>query len=880
MGAPEDILEWSNEKLPPWRQDALRRLANSSVLSSSEYSEVMALLRVHVGFSATAPLPTPIPLSAHDFSTPTAGPKIRLLALESIENVNRLAPNASVKFSKTGITVVYGRNGSGKSGYVRILRSACRTRVENPQKLKVLGNAYGKVGGPQKAKIVVEIDGSEVSLQWGATGAPIRELMHVAVFDSMSALLYVDAGNEIRFLPFGLELPYRLNELCLRLKKDIEVEKVTYANELSSIGLNFAFKAQTRAKLFFETMRGTTKDAEIESASEMTPDKTIRLNEIDALLKSGSGKITELKGLALWLEEFLAEFKVVSVKLSDANLKLAYELKASEKALAKAAGLSAEEIFSGDPLPGLGSDVWKKLWAAARDYSIRFAYVGRDFPVVSSAGEAANCVFCQQSLDDKASERLKRFEAYMSGRLAREYEVAKERVKEIEDDKVIIDLMIKADWEVRLAQVSAREPAISKKMETFKAAAISRSEALSKVLLGGQLEESLAELEEIFKDIHNLGQAISTEITLLGASQNDEAKASLTAELDELMDLNILSNFRHLLTRRRDLLQLESLCNSALSELATIGITKKANELIDTHLTSAVTERYNEERKGLDIEHVNIALSRKSDPTKTLFQTDPNTKLTKLTSEILSEGEQRALALAAFFTETEITSVDGPIVIDDPVSSLDRDRGLKVAARLVAGAKQRQTIVFTHDLIFFNNLCGEAERAGVSLETVALFSDKVHSGKVDDDGMVWKGQSVSKRINKIRADFSSKRKLSETSPAQYSYEIKNLYGRLRDAYERLVEEFIFCEVVKRGSDVIQTQKLRYVHLSDSLAIRFHAGMTTASTHSHDNPESDTKPVPTPLEFEADLTEISDLIAALKKESVEAEKNRPSMKPKS
>jgi len=70
-----------------------------------------------------------------------------------------------------------------------------------------------------------------------------------------------------------------------------------------------------------------------------------------------------------------------------------------------------------------------------------------------------------------------------------------------------------------------------------------------------------------------------------------------------------------------------------------------------------------------------------------------------------------------------------------------------------------------------------------------------------------------------------------------------------------------------------------VHLSDALAIRFHDGMTKANTHSHDNPASDTVSIPDPAAFESDLLYIEQLIADLKAESVSAESNRPSMKPK-
>lgn len=192
---------------------------------------------------------------------------------------------------------------------------------------------------------------------------------------------------------------------------------------------------------------------------------------------------------------------------------------------------------------------------------------------------------------------------------------------------------------------------------------------------------------------------------------------------------------------------------------------------------------------------------------------------------------------------------------------------------------QRQVVVFTHDIIFFNELYRAADAVGIEPVTIALFSDTSAAGKIDPAGMVWKGLNVAKRIGKLRNDLAPIAKLHSTSPADYEYQIKNLYGRLRDTYERVVEEIIFQDIVRRGSDVIQTQLLRYVRLSDPLAIRFHEGMTKANTHSHDNPAADTTLVPTPKDFEADIAALQTLVEDLKTESATAEAARPQMKPK-
>lgn len=202
-----------------------------------------------------------------------------------------------------------------------------------------------------------------------------------------------------------------------------------------------------------------------------------------------------------------------------------------------------------------------------------------------------------------------------------------------------------------------------------------------------------------------------------------------------------------------------------------------------------------------------------------------------------------------------------------------------VAERLSEEALYRQVVVFTHDMVFFNELCKAADDNSIEPKTIALFSDMNAAGKIDAAGMVWKGLNVKKRIAQIKNDFAPLPKLLATSPAQYEYQVKALYGRLRDTYERVVEEVIFCDIVRRGSDVIHTQLLRYVTLPDGLAIRFHEGMKLANTHSHDNPAADTAPVRTPVEFNSDIVALEQLVEDLKAAGQSAEAARPQMKSK-
>lgn len=874
-----DIEAWS-KKQSAWRQDCLRRLAvNTGELSEDDLSELLAMIKAAAGFEMATATPNSMPFNKEHFGGGEHQPII-LKGIANVQNINRLTPRAGMNFCPKALTVIYGRNGSGKSGFVRILRTACRTRIEAAAKLKVLGNVYGPVSGPQTADIIVDAGDGDTPIQWTSGMPASPQLMQVAVFDSLAAQLYVDGGSQIRFLPFGLALPHRLNSVCLLLKQKLEDEKaVVVGNKIALTAIAFPQRRETSAQTFDAGLSKETTDAAVDAACAFDEAHQKRLEEITTILAAGSAASTDLSALVHWLERVKAECATAETSLSDAALEKLRQLHQAAVAAQSAAEVSATALFTDDPLPGIGSESWRVLWSAARDYSVAEAYPGRSFPVITADdGSDAACVLCQQPLTPVGADRMQRFQTYMEdalGTAARETRSAVDKAMETLPALAVFE---SEDFADRLEQIRKRDEQLATALEQIRDAALQRHEhAIAS--LNGISSPAPLKLDPLNVGINALVEKLNGELEALFKAQNAEEREALNAEKAELEDRKILAANREKLITRRSLMIANAAFDKALEEVQTRAITQKANELVETHLTQAVVSRFDVERERFDISHLKVGLSRKSGQTKAEFEIDPQTKLTKLTSEILSEGEQRALALAGFLTEVALTDGSGPIIIDDPVSSLDRDRGLKVARRLAEEATQRQVVVFTHDIIFFNELCREAEDQGIEPVTVALFSDKNAAGKIDAAGMVWKGLKVAKRIGRIKNDAAPLGKLYENSPTDYEIQVKNLYGRLRDTYERTVEEIIFRDIVQRGSDVVMTQNLRYVTLSDELALRFHEGMTRANTFSHDNPASDTVSVPTPDEFRADVAALEELIKDLKAAGDAAELARPQMKSK-
>jgi wobble nucleotide-excising tRNase len=84
---------------------------------------------------------------------------------------------------------------------------------------------------------------------------------------------------------------------------------------------------------------------------------------------------------------------------------------------------------------------------------------------------------------------------------------------------------------------------------------------------------------------------------------------------------------------------------------------------------------------------------------------------------ILSEGEHRCVALAAFLTELATADNLSGIVFDDPVCSLDHEYRETAAKRLAEeAAAGRQVIVFTHDAAFLCMLDDAAREVGAQVQ--------------------------------------------------------------------------------------------------------------------------------------------------------------------
>jgi hypothetical protein len=210
-----EVLAWSKE-LSPWQNEAIRRLFAKGVLTPTDKDEIFELAKIEHGLATAPPQPVDLMLKAADLPTPpTPGQKLQLNGVRELVNVNALRGDR-LTIGKQ-LTVVYGENATGKSGYARVMKKAFRARAVDP----ILRNVYSSATfvGPASAVFEIEEAGKMRDEKWTDGVQSAECLGRFAVFDSKCARVYVSESNELTFVPYGFDIIHGLGVLTDEVKR-------------------------------------------------------------------------------------------------------------------------------------------------------------------------------------------------------------------------------------------------------------------------------------------------------------------------------------------------------------------------------------------------------------------------------------------------------------------------------------------------------------------------------------------------------------------------------------------------------------------------------------------------------------------------------------
>lgn len=865
-----DIIDWVENK-PSFWQVAIDRLIRYNELTNTDVSELKEICKVDFKLSDFEFDAVDFD-DLRDFADNSANDgNIILSKIKNIDNINALSKSSELEFAPNGLTIVYGDNGSGKSSYVSILKHACKTRGQKP---RINDNLFDPAcaGNDKKADIEYTSDGINFTTV-NLINETVSEntLKKIDVFDTFSANHYIEGEDEIAFMPQGLSIVEKLAEAVKNVEAQLTLELSNPSMRKFDYEL-LEVPEGTTAKLFLEKLNLNSTLNELRAESIWNSTKNARIEavekEIDKLkatdpkksLKSNEEKINRFEILA-------SKFQNLENNLTGQALNNLKEILNNFCVAKEALRESSNTAFSDLPIQGVGNNAWKILWESARKFYNESTQT-ESFPNVS---DGSSCPLCLQDLEDEARERFTKFEDFVKNDIQKSFDEAKEKYESAIYNLNRLDFNFEEQTPISLELNELIENYSEKQAEYLNILSKQKEHIVGLFNSMKTIEDINAiEVDRTPKTlIKELNKSLSEVNEKLKVQSIDEDLKPLFKELNQLNGEKKIYEHKPKLAREIYRQKRVGLLNQCVGKCNTRTITTLSNELTTRYINQNLKQNFKTELNKLGFKNIKIETETKGQRGKQYhyLRLDENNSINIALKDILSEGEHRCISLATFLSELSISEHKSAIIFDDPVSSLDHKWRNKIAKRITEEALERQVIVFTHDISFLLMIQEHSESLNCALDIKSLTRKKTETGLIASSPP-WDALPVGKRIGLLKSAYQQLEKIERTETEEvYKERVKVLYGKLRETWERFVEEVFLNGAIQRFSRAIQTQRLsKVIDLTEGDYELVDSNMGKCSTYftGHDTAGTLIEEMPDSTEFLADLKVLEDYIKEIRK----------------
>lgn len=856
----KEILQWSEDR-PNWQRDALRRLVLTGVLSDADIVNLATQCKANHGLAEAA---ESVPLAVdHLPEERLAESPVEMKSLTHNGGVNALAQNQTVAFGP-GLTVVYGANAAGKSGYTRILKRACRARGAED----ILGNVLnGGVPGRPSATIRYSLDKTDHDYIWDDDNPPHRDLSRVSVFDHHCASVYVTEQTDVAYRPLGLDLFDKLSNACEAVRRVLEGER----RQMESVVAHLPEVPEgTRAHDLLSRLTSLTKPEDVRTLGTLSDGELARMLELQKSLKDLHTDDPQRTARALELragrvKSIEKKIRVCGEVLSDSSIQEAFVAQKHMTEAQRVAESLRHEAFEAQPLPNTGSEAWRALWKAAERYSMEDAYPDEAFPVTEVN---SRCVLCQQPLRDDAIDRFRRFHDFLSSESQRERD--RTSTEFLQRQNAVRDLNVTDDASAEvLDELHLEEPELAEAARAYLDSAQQRRVAVMNALADASTPAGVVPALPLAPPnlIEHVNSLLNRAAELRGDDHSEKIRL-IDSELRELVARRALGQHADAVVSEIERKKRLAAYRECLDETNTNAITRKSTEVTKGAVTEQLTGSFAAELQALNFRHVEVEMVAAGGSRGALYhrlqlRRAPGVSVPR----VVSEGEARCLSIASFFAELSTADDRSAILFDDPVSSLDHHWRENVAGRLVAESQSRQVIIFTHDIVFLLSLSDHAERMGVAVKHQYLRRTS-HGSGLSEERLPWAAMKVSARVGMLKQMHQEATALSrQGDQAGYEQRASYIYGLLREAWERGVEEVLLNGVIERYRNSVETHRAKHLgDISDEDCKALNDGMSKCSRWlpGHDQAGAENAPFPEPADLEQDILALEGWLAAIRK----------------
>lgn len=779
------LQNWANE-LAPWQRKIIASAVDHSKLTDQDVD------RIYADFLGSAPEEASLSFTP---ATANEGPApLRLEKIDELNGVNALPANCGIDFGPQ-LTVIFGANGTGKSGFSRVLANSCFSRSHG----KILPNVYAAQSQPAySAKFHFSLDGQAQQPIVVPQQRDVDELRRITIFDAMVARHHISQPTTFEFRPRGFDVFVEMARVYAILAQRLNAEM-----EARSHGTNFSPFFIGRSTIVSDAIGSLSADSDLtqlrafatygetERARFVQVDQqliALTLNSPQEILRTLAAEKEDIESLIGKLGALQDAFNQERVAYRNT---LVDNLIDAER-VAEALGSDA---FRRPFFRAVGTREWENFLRAAHMLSKRESDV---YP-----GPDDRCLLCERPLDEASRDHVAQLLAFIEGDAQRRSAAAHEAVDTEVSGLRALELNFFLEESRLRSQIrrhdTAYEIAVHESCDSFRSA---RERAIQ-ALVAKTHSTEIADAGEAILLLRSLLTNINSDIERLSATDTSVAVASLETERQTLRHREVLSGVIGQIEERVENLKWIRMAETKRSWLNTRSITDKEKQLFGEIVTPSYVEKFREECGLLDCSlPVELQMVGRSGQTRRELVAGGHKA-----DEVLSEGEQRAVALADFLTEIAINPRAAGIVLDDPVTSLDIDRKKLIAERLASEAAQRQVIVFTHDLIFLNQLLSRAQEIGINVCTHWIQRDSEgQPGNVakDDCPLI---EKVFRDTRQAKDALARARGLTGSVRAQA---IANGMGALRRILEVAVYDHVLKKTVVRWEEQIHVTALRRI----------------------------------------------------------------------
>lgn len=685
------LANWANECSEWARLLVGEVLSSSAAVGTSTIDAAYSLMRQESGMDPrTTSSVEPLRLES---SSEDATVSLRITKISNVTGINALTSDAEIELCD-GLTILYGENGTGKTGYSRILKALAASRTADV----ILGDVLSETPGPeeQSVEVAFELGGEPRRFVWqGQFG--VDPFQRMSIFDSKGVVAHVDDTLEYVYTPSSLTPFSAVIDSLQALSERINDEIGALTPE--------------KAPLIEKFDRGTTIRPLIEGLNRSTDLEQLRLHakkasevqkDIDRLgvdistLRSDSVD-KQISGLNFYRSALKQAREIVgTIRSFDHSIYNSELIK--NASLQKDREIFRKEFFEAAHLPGDPDERWEQFVSAGEDY--------REALVESGTYDETHCLYCRQSLDEDALKLIRRYRSYLEDQIADS--ISKSNAV-LADLVAPIKLMETQHVDAYLStRDGENDDEFLSEMRKIKRGV---DELRGKIVSPGQSVTVFPQFAGVEEKFSNEIASLDLEIKKLEDLQQDASKAHAdkSQELAELRARVALhDNWQAVeayVLAEREREELSALRNSlakhsrSVTQMLKVASQNLLNRSFDTY--------FQEECAALRAPKIRVEFSGrkgKAHRKKTLSGKHKP-------SSVFSEGEQKVVALADFLAEARVGQFAAPVVFDDPVSSLDHRRIDEVAARIAALAESSQVIVFTHDILFAARLMQMMEQS-------------------------------------------------------------------------------------------------------------------------------------------------------------------------